>query len=88
MGETHWVFYSNSNLPSVHPKLCLLMGNNFTDFKLWQTYAIPAQGWTAVNTPFSYSGPVREFYLQSIDFGSGANPKFDVSNLQSITLSP
>ena len=87
-GELHWVFFSRSNLPSVHPKLCLLIGNGFFDLDLWRVYTIPEQGWTAQHVSFSYSGPLQVLYLQSVDFGSGATPKLGVSNLQSITLSP
>jgi len=85
-GEQHWLYYSTSNVPSNASKLCLSMGNNFTEMWFLKRYTVPAKGWFQTNEPYAYGGPPVVLYVQSIDFGSGASPKFGVSNLQSVTV--
>jgi len=85
-GEEHWLYYSLSSAPSNARKLCLAMGNGFTDLYYLVRYTVPPSGWFQTNEVYQYGGPPVVLYVQSIDLFSGANPKFGVSNLQSVTV--
>ena len=82
----HWVYYSTSSTPSNASKLCLSMGNNFTELWFLKRYTVGLGGWTQTNEPYVYNGAPIVLYVQSIDIDSGASPKFGVSNLQSVTV--
>jgi hypothetical protein len=88
VGELHFLLFSPSNVPTSLPKICLLMGNNGTQIGQFGAFVVSGAGWTSVNIPFNFAGLPTVFYMHTVDIGSGANPKFGVSNLQSITVSP
>jgi hypothetical protein len=48
-GHIHYCIWSLSPLPSVHPNLSLLLGNNFTDLRACQVSPIPPTGFIRVH---------------------------------------
>ncbi|MFT5289536.1 MAG: glucose/arabinose dehydrogenase [Planctomycetota bacterium] len=80
-GRLHYVLYSMSNVPSVHPLVSLDIGNNFSELDTAMSFVIPVEGWTAVNLAFT--APIfSNFYSQTVAVGAGQG--IEVSNLQQI----
>jgi hypothetical protein len=48
-GHVHFCIWSLSDVPSVHPLLTLLLGNNFTDMRSCLVSPIPASGYVRVH---------------------------------------
>ena len=89
VGTAHRVYYSPSNVPSVHPLATFDMGNAFSQFFLGGTFTVGPEGYTQFAAPVPFGGPSPKiFYSQSIDVTTPPSPEFGVSNLQSITLTP
>ncbi|HHN77284.1 MAG TPA: matrixin family metalloprotease, partial [Phycisphaerales bacterium] len=86
VGTVHNVYYSVSNIPSNHALVDLDIGNMFTQLILARAIVIGSGGYTQMSFPITYSGSPMVFYSQTIDVTTPPNPKFAVSNLQSITM--
>ena len=84
-GETHWVFVSTSELPSVVPGLVqLAIGNCFTDLDPVSVHAIGPAGWDALHLAIP---PVfGVFHFQSVTLDQGR--PIPVSNAQGVFLFP
>ena len=89
VGTAHRIYYSTSNVPSSHPVADFDMGNNFTNFFFGAIFTIGSDGYTQFSAPVTFAGgSPTVFYSQSIDITTPPSPKFGVSNLQSVTLTP
>jgi hypothetical protein len=81
-GSVHYFFYSLSNVPSVHPVLTLLLGNNFTQVRHCGIVTIPLRGWTMGHMPIrpGVFAPETTVYSQTACVNCGV--PFPASNLQ------
>jgi len=85
-GHAHRIYVSLSDVPSVHPRLRLDIGNQFTELIVGGQYVIPESGWLQLSFPPStlpdpgVTGTA--FYSQNIDLPL----PLEVSNLQSILM--
>jgi len=82
-GHVHRIYYSPSPLPSIHPVASFDMGNGFSQFFYATSLSVQAKGFRQTSAPVSWTGAAMDFYCQSIDMTT-----FEVSNLQSIRLTP
>ena len=65
------------------------MGNQFLSLNFGAVFAIGPNGYKQISVPVTYGGAASMvFYSQSIDITTPPSPKFGVSNLQVITLTP
>jgi hypothetical protein len=87
-GEVHRIYYSDSNVPSMHPLVSFCLGNNFTSLFVATSMTVGAPGYTQTSFPLSFSGSPMVFYSQSLNLSQPANPMFQTSNCQSVTLTP
>ena len=89
VATAHRIYYSTSNVPSIHPLADFDLGNNFTNFFFGAIFTIGSEGYTQFGAPVTFvGGSPTIFYSQAIDVTTPPAPKFGVSNLQSVTLTP
>ena len=85
VGQTHYVLYSDSQLPSVVPGLVSLgMGNAFTSLDLAVVLSIPAAGW--IQTTLALPNVTAFWNFQSVTLDVGR--PIPVSNLQQALVIP
>ena len=85
VGQTHYVLYSYSQVPSVIPGLVsLAIGNAFTSLDLAVALSIPAAGWNQTTLPLP--NVIVLFSFQSVTLGVGR--PIPVSNLQQVLVFP
>lgn len=85
-GELHYVLYSTSAVPSVHPIVSLCLGNNFSELFLGTAMSIPPEGWTSTNVPAGSVGLFQVIYSQSVELLSGR--PIPTSGCQSVVIVP
>jgi hypothetical protein len=84
-GQTHYVLYSDSQLPSVVPGLVsLAIGNTFTSLDLAVALPIPAAGWSQTTLPLPSVIALVGFQSVTLDVGR----PIPVSNLQQVLVFP
>jgi hypothetical protein len=87
-GTLHRIYCSTSSVPSVHPVVSFALGNNFTNLFFGGAFTIGVAGYTQIDAPVSYFGPLATFYCQTLDVTTAPSPMYGVSNLQIIDMVP
>jgi hypothetical protein len=84
-GHTHWVLFSDTQLPSVVPGLVsLAIGNSFTSLDLAVNLTIPAPGWVQATLAVPNVTAFWSFQSVTLDVGR----PIPVSNLQQALVIP
>lgn len=84
VGQTQYVLFSTSALPSVLPAVGLCLGDGFRLLELATVQVVGAPGWSSVRLPLP---PLDlTLHLQSVTFEAGL--PIPVSNCQSVSILP
>jgi hypothetical protein len=79
-GHVHYCLFSFSNVPSTHPRLSLLLGNNFTQLYFCGIVVIPGTGWLPMHGEVRGLPHNTTIYAQAVCLSHGS--PFPASNLQ------